>query len=257
MSHDLGKTWVNITHDLPQGYDHSFSPDKDHPDLVCIEGVERFHPMRRECFQAEDQNFLWNKVPENSWRGVVKKNDYFFGSISPGSNNEEARAFLSTFFVYPFFKWGNGIDVQTVQIETEKPHYSFRLDQPMPVSVTVRFLFPRPPLKFLDNKDETYFWKLRMLTEDGQGLFSTAKVEALYVQIPNRDSIVKQYMSDPNLQTINLDENHPYARVVDMAKLFHFTKPGEYRVQFMKILANFVNWDAGIDGEVIDLTVTK
>jgi hypothetical protein len=257
MSRDLGKTWNDISGNIPQGYDYSFFPDVEHPDLICLEGNESFHPMRTIFFQADDQSYQWKNVPEDLWRGVVTKNDSFFGSISPGNSNEDARASLSTYFVYPFFKWGNGIDVQSVQVETAKPAYSFHLGQPMPVPITVRVLFPRSPLKFLDNKDETLFWLLRALPEDGKGVFGGAKVTALYVNIPDRDAIVKQYLADPNLLTITLDEQHPYKRVVDMAKLYNFTKPGKYQVQFMKALANFVTWDAGFDGEVIDLTVTN
>ena len=258
LSHDLGRTWSDISEGLPTQFENYVVPDPEHPGRVCVVTSRPMHAGPVCVYQATDEKFHWKQMPRN-WDKLPNRRENVFGSLSPGSNNTNARANLSTLFVYPFLKWGNGLDVHTVGIETEKPAYTFRQHEPMPVALTVRFIFPQPPLKFYDHPDETVCWNLRGYVEQGDTFFIPSRATELYVNSPDHDAKMKQYAEDPRRAVVTLDNDHPYHRTIDLSRLCGFPGPGKYQIQPMKSFCTFfkegVKEDASFAGQVIAVTI--
>jgi hypothetical protein len=150
---------------------------------------------------------------------------------SGGTNNSNVPATLENFFKFPYPRSGRYPDLPTKYLASDKPAYVFHLHQPMPVTVTSVFLFPDAGIKWLDNKNEKVFWELKIQPEGEQDFFSNPQTAELNVNIPDRDAKVAAYLNDPDLIKAQVDQAHPYRRVVDLNKLYDFTKPGHYQIQ--------------------------
>ena len=255
VSHNLGKSWTDISTGLPAQYNLYVTPDPDHSELICVQSSRPMHAGPVIVYQADDKNYRWHETNKN-WNEMPTNRENIFGSLSPGSNNTNDRANLTSFFKLPYLKWGNGIGVQAAQIYTEKPAYTFRRHEPMPVTLTVKFVFPRAPLKFYDNRDEMVCWNLRGFAEHGKSFYTQSRATELYVNIPDHDAKMQQYADDPNRLILDLDEVHPYTRTIDLSKLYDFPQPGKYQVQPVKALCSFFKEDASFAGQVIEVTVT-
>jgi hypothetical protein len=253
-SHNLGKSWTDISEGLPTQYESMIVQDPDHPDLICIETRRPMHPFPLYVYQADDRNYHWKKTGKSPNELPINRMN-LFGSLSPGSNNSNDVASLSTFFKLPYLKWGNNLMMQAGQIEAEKPTYTFHRHEPMPVNLTIKFVFPRPPLKFYDNKNETICWFLRGYSERGDHVLTKCRASDLYVDIPDHDSKMKQYADDPDRLIVDLEEAHSYTRTIDLSKLYGFPQPGKYQLQPVKAFCSFFKGDASFAGQVIDVII--
>ena len=225
VSRDLGKNWLDISEGLSPQYSYFILRDFDHPERIRLSGAEEGHLSRQRFYEAADQNDHWKEIPWRVWRKDQSEREYIFGSLSPGSNDTSARADLSTLLKYPFLKWGNTISMQAVQIEAEKPAYTFRQHEPMPVALKAYFVFSRAPLRFADNEDETLCWALRGYPENGESFYAPARVDAPYVSAVDREAKLAAYRDDPAGRIVALDDDHPYHRTIDLSKLYRFPGP--------------------------------
>ncbi len=256
VSHNLGKSWSDISEGLPTQYENFVVQDPDHPELISVVSSRPMHAFSVDVYQADDQHYHWRKTEKHP-NELPGNRENIFGSLSPGSNNTNDVATLSSFFKLPYLKWGNSLGVQAGQIVTEKPAYAFRQHEPMPVMLTIKFVFSRPPLKFYDNKDETVCWNLRGFPEQGKNFYSKCKATDLYINSPDHEAKMKQYADDLNRVIVDLDEAHPYTRTIDLSKLYDFPAPGKYRIQLVKALCSFFKEDASFAGQVIEVTITE
>ena len=208
------------------------------------------------CFEADDQNYHWKEISWEKWHGEpVERKDAF----CPGSGRSDdlgASAHLSTLFKYPFLKWGNGLSLDAIQIEAEKPAYTFRQHEPMPVALKASFMFPHKPVRFVDNEDETVCWALYGYPDGGDVFQVHSRADELSDGMDDHEAELAVLRDQPATRVITLDREHPYRRTVDLAKLYRFPGPGKYLVQPRKDLCQFFKEDAGFAGQVIEVTIT-
>ena len=233
LSRDNGHAWKDITPPLRAAFGlFGIFPDPDHPDLVCVLSSQISHTSRTFIYQAEGETYHWKEFGLDEWHGGRDLwGDLAWSPGGGGTNNSNVTATLNNFFKYPFCLSGDFPDLPTKYLLSDKPAYVFHLHQPMPVTITTVFLFPETGIKWLDNKNEKVFWELKIKPEGEKGFLSGPQTAELNFNIPNRDTKIATYLNDPYIITLQVDQAHPYRRVVDLDKVYDFTKPGQYRLQ--------------------------
>jgi hypothetical protein len=272
VSKDLGKTWRIITGNWPgDGTYWQLSQDPDHPDLVCYSRSDFSLHSETDTYQADDQNYqTWRLTTQSLDSGRISEDKKLFWTeknlFCPVRVDglDSVVASLSTFFALPFLKWGNGLVISHVQIETEQPNYTFHPHHLMNISVEVKFVQPRPaihsppPLKFADIPDETIFWGLRVLPENNNATIVWPKIMGLNAgpshEMKVQEELETSLLHDAALKIVNLDETHPYSRTIDLSKFYDFSKPGNYQVQFFQLSAK---WGGSFSGQVFQISITN
>ncbi len=236
LSRDNGQTWRDITPHLHEGFAmYGISSDPDHQGLICVRSSQMGRLSQTFVYQADDAAYHWKEYPLGEWHGGRDMWSNLTSIPSGGSNNSNMPATLGTFFKYPYSRSGSFPDLPTKYLTSDKSGYVFRLHQPMPVTVNTVYLFPEAAIKWLDNKNEKVFWGVRVQPEGGKDVISNPQTTELNVDIPGRDAKIHGYFNDPNFITANVDQAHPYSRVVNLDKLYDFSKPGYYRVQLTHV----------------------
>ena len=229
VSRDNGHAWKDITPTLRSGFGlYGLFQDPDHPDLVCVSSTMINHAARRFIFQAADETYQWQEFPDEEWLVGHKLHENYFWGMDVGGGGLSAT--LENFFKFPCPTSGHYPDIPTRYLECEKTAYSFHLNQPMPVSVSTVFMYPDPVLKWFDNKNEKVFWGLKIKPEGSEILSADPRSIELDVDRPDPDKMAA-YLHDPDLMTVEVDLGHPYQRVVDLGKLYHFSQIGHYQLQ--------------------------
>jgi len=225
MSGDLGRTWSDISSDIPPGMSLCWlAADPDHPALACLYGQS----LRSYALQAEDKSYSkWTATPfgfPNQTDGDFLRPHYSTGSKSP---LYMLSANLSNYFSYPF---DDAVRLPAFLIAVAKEAYLFKRNEPLTVAVEVRFLLKEPEPRVLDIDEEYGFWGLRCIDPDGKrGKDKTLSMRSR----ETAESLNERILASPSLSVHPLCFGHPYARNLDLSKLFDFTKNGVYRVRLI------------------------
>lgn len=261
LSTNFGKTWKYISPEYQTECPFTIYQDPLHPDLVLFEReAGAISYWWTEKYQAEDETYHWKKTGKaDIYRGEpLSVGDYpFFGSFRGDIDDaQRIRATLSNFFQLPFLKWGNRLSVDATQTTTAKPSYTFHLHEPVIVPITVEFLQPRMPLRFVDSTDETLFWGIKVLPEGEEG--TTVYPKHWYVpEINYSQQEREELLHDPEVTAITIDQDHPYHRKVDLSKFFDFSKPGNYQIQLYHEDLRIVPWGGSFGGQVFNISIAN
>ncbi|MGC3988288.1 MAG: hypothetical protein QM796_01130 [Chthoniobacteraceae bacterium] len=254
LSHDDGKTWEDIANGIPDDYDlGKFFPDPDHPDQACFVGAYSRHLAEPMVFQAKNESYAWEKTPENQWHGGVKTRDCFGGFR--GGSNIDTFVDLSDFYRLRSYVYG-GNSVQAVQIDVEKPTYSFQMGRKMPVKVEVKVVLEGVKWWLLDHLGSAKFWSLQIASPEGKQFWTEGGMHDLSIPPEERNAKIAQLWKDPALKTITIDDAHSYSTTLDLSRIYAFPKPGKYRLMISHDDAALTN-QGGIAGPVIEVTIQK
>jgi hypothetical protein len=258
ISEDGGKTWRNISRNIPVNFEiRGFFQDPDHPALVCFIGSSR--PARPSfVFHAVDDSYDWMMTPKEEWKGgELLQKSFFSNSYSMGNHsNIQMCAMLDTFFILPFLQMGDPLSIHAILLQTEKSEYSFRRGESIRLPVKVISLIKKD-LRFLDTADESVFWGLKVKPAGKKGVAVSPKVSALNIGSFDRKEKIDSVLHDPGLLTVNLDDQHPYQRVIELSKLYNFSQPGIYEVQLFHYDGPVVEWQGAFGGSVIKISIVE
>lgn len=264
-SKDKGVTWTDVTSNLPEDYSFGWMiQDPDHADQVCVMGHYARHISKGEWFQCDPATGHWTGNQRPGWHDELFEDKsgsrrYSFGPAH-GKYPMFIRATLSNFFNLPFLEPCNQSDLNVfvVQVETEKASYTFPLKGPKIIHVKVVSLDGKAPVKFLENRDETFFWGMGLLPR-GRDFAGFAPKDSEFGTgnpDPDRQKKIDAMLHAPGTQTVAPVPGHPYERDIDLSKMAVLTKPGTYKIQLF-------HEDAGVSPEgmsfgtgVIQVTIT-
>ena len=258
ISEDGGKTWRNISRNIPVNFEiRGFFQDPDHPALVCFQGSSG--PARPSfVFHAVDDSYDWMMTPVEEWiGGEVLLKSFFSNGYGMGNySNKYMAATLDNFFTLPFLRTGDPSSLHVIQLQTEKPEYIFRRGESVRLPVEVTSLI-KDSLRFLDTADESVFWGLKVKPDGKDGVNVSPKVSALNIGSFDRKEKIDSVLHDPGLLTVNLDEQHPYQRVIELSKFYNFSQPGIYEVQLYHCDGPVVEWQGAFGGHVIKISIVE
>jgi len=259
VSYDHGEAWKDITPPVPSGYDIiSIKVDPTNPHLVCIRACFRFDGGWQKFYQAADATYSWAEIPwAKQPKNLPADDDPFAWPMSGMANsNSDMPANLENFFKFPFPRNGNCPELPTYFLKAEKTAYQFHLHQPMPVKVSSIFLNAAAPVKITDHPDPQIFWGLKVQAKDGTITYANPKTAELNIAYPDHEAKLAAYTNDPHNFSVQVDQQHPYERTIDLRDLYDFKQPGTYRVAIF-IDSIYMNRKSGSSlGTVgIDLTI--
>jgi hypothetical protein len=233
VTHDDGATWTDITPHLNSNFGlYGIFRDPDHPDLVCVRSAEMGHISHTFLYQAMDAHYAWSGYHDEDWHhGAAMNNRDFYRPLMGGANNSDMPANLENFFKFPYLRNGSYPSLPTRFLVADHDNYTFHLHRPMPISAKTVWMVQQPALTLDDNRNETVFWSIRAIPEDGPQVFLSPKSAELNWDIPNREAVRQKYLHDPQFITAAADQAHPYQRIIDLEKLYDFPKPDRYRLQ--------------------------
>lgn len=275
VSHDLGKTWRDIT-GKGFGSIQSIFLDPDHKDLVCL----TTWGIRGYVTQADDDSYDWRNTREWEWRRThPNKRDFFTRSYSTGTTLYMLAGTLENYFDHDF---GNRTSLPAFDIVPEHEHYEFKANQPKVIKISITFQqfkhsFPGQErltdkqlaevhepvkIKFLDQRPGIGLWHLRRENASGEQVFVQSTVSKEVYQSRDRDGLKARLRADGLYETVMLSQEKPVERELDLDQFTEFNKPGRYKLQTVydnSWLAsrNQGEWVGSFAGRTFDVTIVE
>jgi len=255
VSEDKGKSWRDITGTMPTAaMICSIFADPDHPDLVCVSACV----LRGYVFQATDKSYNWESEREWDWHARHETDDTFFGRYY----GTQKTLYMLQPTLSNYFTKGAPDAAQSCpfDIVPDKLTYHFRASQPKTIRVSVRFIAEGHKIILPDFRGGTDLWSVKVIGPDGKRTATRAvAVQAIY-KAKDRPAETAKLRRDSRFSTYVVYEGHPYTRSIDLGKLFHFSTPGQYRVQLAydnTWIANQLRgqWPGNFAGQVFTVVI--
>ncbi len=260
VSRDDGRNWDDITPQLRSAFGlWGIAQDPDHADLVCVRSNEIAHLSRTFIFQATDKNYHWQEYQSDEWHHELSSGDDLFVQPMSGTATScsDMPANLENFFKFPYPRNGRYPELPTYFLKAEKTAYRFRLHQPMPIKVSSFFLDAGAPITVTDHPDPQIFWGLKVQPKGGVLTGANPKTVELNTAYSDHEAKLAAYTNDPHNFRIQVDQQHPYERTINLLDLYDFKQPGTYRVALF-ITSIYMDRKTGssLGTQGIDLTIT-
>jgi hypothetical protein len=252
VSHDMGKTWRDITSNR-FGWIISLFPDPDHAGQICV----LTNTVRLYVHQAEDEQYDWKATRSWDWEAKQPDKQAFHRWYGTSAINNPLYVLQATIRNYFDYDFADQVDLNAIDLTADQEHFTFIAGEPISIPVTIRFLedlrarewhrkqrmaagYQDPEItaiveKLVDHPTDLGLWGLT--TERG----------GKSVRIPparhseKRKARAKQDEAaapgnvpaelDEAWQAFELSSTKPYRRTVNIDKLHDFSQPGEYLVQ--------------------------
>jgi hypothetical protein len=270
-SHDLGKTWRNITPELGKdiGIDGLYV-DENRPGVICVNAGDEMHGY---SFQADDTTYQWKEGDEGAtdwepgdaarYRGQAWGSDQRYGDVVTST--------LGNFFTLPFLTSGNYLQIDPVLARTDRDSYTFRKDGPKIVRVQVVMHPAGRTAKFLDYEGDDELWGMHVQTGGAAPreispfiAWLTAPLEPRMSRDPDSSytdpSLYKPreaWLQDPRMKTVELDATHPYTRDIDLSRIMAAWQVGLYKVQLIHSDEELVEPGGTFGSQVFEVDITE
>jgi hypothetical protein len=259
VSRDDGGNWDDITPVLRPAFGlWGIFQDPDHAELVCVRSNGISHLSRTFIFQAADKNYHWKEYRSDEWPHEPSSGYDIFAQPASGtaSSCSDMPATLKNFFKFPYPRNGRDPELPTYFLKAEKTAYPFHLHQPMPVEVSSFFLAAGESVKVTDHPDAQIFWGVKVQAKDGTVTWANPKTAELNIDYPDHEAKLAAYTNDRRNFSVQIDQQHPYERTIDLRDLYDFKQPGAYRVA---LFINSIYLDrktgSSLGTQGIDLTI--
>jgi len=218
MSTNSGKSW----RDLSAGVGVQIVrilPDPDHPNLVCLLGESR----RAYVLQADDEQFKWKLARGVDWKRDQPNDDRFFASGY--STTSVLYNFLATLDNYFNYDFGGTAETSAFRLKTDKSSYTFKLQKPKPIRVTVVFYPSDTTVKFVDLDRGAELWSIKVKTPATNYVYHAAP------DFQPKYESGKKLRTRRDFRIHDLKSGQAYDRSLDLDDLFKFVEKGRYKVQ--------------------------
>jgi hypothetical protein len=264
VSRDMGQIWRDISNNS-FGTVHGLFPDPDHPGLICLD----VNSIRGYILQAEDERYEWKATRSWEWHPERRDAVPFGRTYSTTATRNPLYGLSATLRNYFDHDFGSRTSVPAIDLSADESRFVFRAGDDIQIPITVRFLEdlrirgwssqqssrsgrevaePRPVSeKLLDHPTDLGQWGLRVEYQ-GKRDFKSPAISAAIRRIRDEDfadrikglpgrsmeqtqALLDGLKGDSGWKASELSAATPYRRVLNLSKLYDFSRPGEYRVQ--------------------------
>lgn len=259
VSRDDGRNWDDITPKLYPAFGlGGIVQDPDHADLVCVRSSMINHTSWTFIYQATDKSYHWQEYRSDEWHHDLSSGDDLFATPISGTATSctETPANLENFFQFPYSRNGPDPELPTYFLKAEKTAYQFHLHQPMPIKVSSFFMSAGSPITITDHPDPQIFWGVNFQGKDGAFIRVDPKTVELNTAYPDHEAKLAAYTNDPHNFKVQVDQQHPYERTINLLDLYDFKQPGTYRVAlFIDSIYMDRKTGSSLGTQGIDLTI--